>query len=95
MATKSARLLRRPGRRAGQGRHQRRPHGLRARCHDQARGASLLDLLDELAIEYSLHATDQLSIRVADLAEIDAMLDRLGPTRRASSAVWRWSPWMT
>jgi phosphomannomutase len=43
----------------------------------RARGASLLDLLDELAIEYGLHATDQLSIRVADLAEIDAMMDRL------------------
>jgi len=42
----------------------------------RARGASLLDLLDELAIEYGLHATDQLSIRVADLAEIDAMMDR-------------------
>ena len=43
----------------------------------RARGASLLDMLDELAVEYGLHATDQLSIRVTDLAEIGAMMDRL------------------
>ena len=56
----------------------------------QARGASLLEMLDELAIEYGLHATDQLSIRVADLTEIDAMMDRLRadpPTELGGRAV--------
>ncbi|MFI6939516.1 phospho-sugar mutase [Streptomyces sp. NPDC050418] len=37
-------------------------------------GLTLLDLLDELAVEHGLHATDQLSVRVEDLSVIaDAM----------------------
>ncbi|MFG3018369.1 phospho-sugar mutase [Streptomyces sp. NPDC048254] len=37
-------------------------------------GRSLLDLLDDLAVEHGLHATDQLSVRVEDLSVIaDAM----------------------
>lgn len=39
------------------------------------RGRTLLDLLDDLAVEHGLHATDQLSVRVEDLSVIaDAML---------------------
>ncbi|GAA5028196.1 phospho-sugar mutase [Streptomyces siamensis] len=38
-------------------------------------GRTLLDLLDDIAVEYGLHATDQLSVRVEDLSVIaDAML---------------------
>ncbi|MEU1054831.1 phospho-sugar mutase [Streptomyces sp. NPDC005876] len=33
-------------------------------------GRTLLDLLDDLAVEHGLHATDQLAVRVADLAVI-------------------------
>ncbi|WP_323446891.1 phospho-sugar mutase [Streptomyces yaizuensis] len=37
-------------------------------------GLTLLDLLDDLAVEHGLHATDQLSVRVQDLSVIaDAM----------------------
>ncbi|MEU1277699.1 phospho-sugar mutase [Streptomyces sp. NPDC005805] len=37
-------------------------------------GRTLLDLLDDLAVEHGLHATDQLSVRVSDLSVIaDAM----------------------
>ncbi len=43
----------------------------------RARGHGLLDLLDELAVEYGLHATDQLSVRVDELAEIAGMMARL------------------
>ncbi|MFF5155093.1 phospho-sugar mutase [Streptomyces sp. NPDC000348] len=38
-------------------------------------GRTLLDLLDDLAVEHGLHVTDQLSVRVEDLSVIaDAML---------------------
>jgi phosphomannomutase len=40
-------------------------------------GSSLLTRLDELAAEYGRYATDQVSVRVADLALIDAMMARL------------------
>ncbi len=43
----------------------------------KARGRTLGDRLDELAAEYGLHATDQPSIRVADLSAIAAMMTRL------------------
>ncbi|GAB2599143.1 phospho-sugar mutase [Streptomyces capparidis] len=36
----------------------------------KAQGRTLSDLLDDLAVEYGLHATDQLSVRVADLSVI-------------------------
>lgn len=40
-------------------------------------GRTLLDLLDELAVEHGLHATDQLSVRVQDLSLIAAAMRRL------------------
>ncbi|MFC8063243.1 phospho-sugar mutase [Streptomyces sp. NPDC057293] len=46
-------------------------------------GRTLLDLLDDLAVEHGLHATDQLSVRVEDLSLISAAMDRL---RRQSPA---------
>jgi phosphomannomutase len=56
----------------------------------KAEGRSLTDLLDDIAIEHGLHATDQLSVRVADLAEIDAAMTRLRaepPTELGGRAV--------
>ncbi len=38
-----------------------------------SQGRSLLDVLDDLALAHGVHATDQLSIRVADLDRIPAM----------------------
>ena len=40
-------------------------------------GRTLADRLDDIAREHGLHATDQLSARVSDLAEIDRTMDRL------------------
>ncbi|MDQ0959551.1 phosphomannomutase [Streptomyces sp. B4I13] len=40
-------------------------------------GRTLLDLLDDLAVEHGLHATDQLSVRVQDLSVIARAMDRL------------------
>jgi len=40
----------------------------------------LLDLLDDLAKKYGLHATDQLAARVEDLSLIAAAMDRLRAT---------------
>ena len=45
-----------------------------------AAGRTLLDLLDDIAVEHGLHATDQLSVRVTDLAEIAAAMERLRRT---------------
>jgi phosphomannomutase len=42
-----------------------------------AEGHTLLDRLDQIAREYGLHATDQLSVRVDDLSLIGAAMDRL------------------
>ncbi|WP_166390849.1 phospho-sugar mutase [Nocardioides ochotonae] len=46
----------------------------------KAEGRSLTDLLDDLARTHGLHATDQLSVRVTDLAEIGAAMARLRST---------------
>ncbi|MGW2351325.1 phospho-sugar mutase [Actinacidiphila glaucinigra] len=43
----------------------------------KAKGRTLSDLLDDIALEYGLHATDQLSVRVADLSVIDDAMSRL------------------
>ncbi|MET7456711.1 phospho-sugar mutase [Streptomyces sp. NPDC005574] len=58
----------------------------------KAEGRTLLDLLDDLAVEHGLHATDQLSVRVADLSLITSAMRRLRerpPTRLAGLAVTR------
>ncbi|GAA3125293.1 phosphomannomutase [Kribbella aluminosa] len=43
----------------------------------KAAGRTLVDLLDDLAVKYGLHATDQLSARVEDLSLIAQAMDRL------------------
>lgn len=43
----------------------------------KASGRTLSDLLDDLAVEYGLHATDQLSVRVEDLSLIATAMRRL------------------
>ncbi|AIS00190.1 phospho-sugar mutase [Streptomyces glaucescens] len=55
-------------------------------------GRTLLDLLDDLAVEHGLHATDQLSVRVQDLSLIADAMRRLReqpPTRLAGLPVTR------
>jgi phosphomannomutase len=47
-------------------------------------GRTLLDLLDDQAVRYGLHATSQLSIRVDDLSLITAAMDRLRETPPAA-----------
>src|SRR6185312_13792378 len=47
---------------------------------EKAQGRTLVDVLDDLALAHGLHATDQLSVRVTDLAEIGAAMDRLRAT---------------
>ena len=42
----------------------------------RARGRSLLDALDDLEVRHGVHATDQLSVRVDDLALIDRAMAR-------------------
>jgi phosphomannomutase len=46
----------------------------------KADGRTLLDLLDDLAKKYGLHATDQLAVRVEDLSLITAAMERLRTT---------------
>ncbi|MCX6401726.1 MAG: phospho-sugar mutase [Propionibacteriales bacterium] len=56
----------------------------------KANGRTLLDLLDDIAVTYGLHATDQLSVRVTDLSEIADAMARLRatpPTTLGGSAV--------
>lgn len=56
----------------------------------KAEGRGLLDLLDDIAVTYGLHATDQLSVRVTDLSVIAAAMARLRatpPTTLGGSAV--------
>ena len=43
----------------------------------KAAGRTVLDLLDDIARTYGLHATDQLSVRFTDLAQIPATMSRL------------------
>ncbi|WP_104172656.1 phospho-sugar mutase [Arthrobacter sp. Y81] len=43
----------------------------------KADGKAIFDTLDELYLVHGLHASDQLSIRVADLGLLDAMMNRL------------------
>ncbi len=40
-------------------------------------GRTLVDVLDDLALQHGLHATDQVSVRVADLSLIAAAMERL------------------
>jgi len=47
---------------------------------EKAQGRTLVDVLDDLALAHGLHATDQLSVRVTDLAEIGVAMDRLRAT---------------
>lgn len=56
----------------------------------KAAGKTIFDTLDELALVHGLHATDQLSVRVADLGLLEAMMNRLrehAPTVFGGSAV--------
>ena len=56
----------------------------------KAEGKTVFDTLDELYLRHGLHASDQLSIRVANLGLLDAMMNRLRvspPESFASSAV--------
>ena len=43
----------------------------------RARGRSLLDVLDDLAITHGVHATDAFAVRVDDLSLIDTLMSRL------------------
>jgi phosphomannomutase len=43
----------------------------------KAAGRTLVDVLDDLAMKHGLHATDQVSVRVADLSLIAAAMERL------------------
>ena len=52
----------------------------------KAAGRTLVDVLDDLAVSHGLHATDQLSVRVADLSLIAAAMERL---RAATAALAR------
>ncbi|WP_329545813.1 phospho-sugar mutase [Streptomyces sp. NBC_01356] len=56
----------------------------------KSQNRTLLDLLDDIAVEYGLHATDQLSVRVEDLSLIANAMRRLReqpPTRLAGLAI--------
>ncbi|MFC6154404.1 phospho-sugar mutase [Nocardioides yefusunii] len=46
----------------------------------KAAGRTLIDVLDDIAREHGLHATDQLSVRFSDLAGIGAAMERLRST---------------
>ncbi|HBX82120.1 MAG TPA: phosphomannomutase, partial [Propionibacteriaceae bacterium] len=55
-----------------------------------AAGRSLLDVLDDLAVEHGVYATDAFSVRVSDLALMPALMERLRsapPTEVAGVAV--------
>lgn len=46
----------------------------------KAEGRGLTDVLDDIAHEHGLHATDQLSVRFEDLSDIPATMERLRAT---------------
>lgn len=50
----------------------------------KAAGRTLVDVLDDLARQHGLHATDQLSVRVTDVGEIAAAMARLRSTSPAA-----------
>jgi phosphomannomutase len=50
----------------------------------KAAGRTLQDLLDDLAVKYGLHATDQLAVRVDDLSLIAQAMERLRATPPAT-----------
>ncbi|MQY14882.1 putative phosphomannomutase [Streptomyces sp. RB5] len=52
----------------------------------RASGRTVGDLLDDIAVSYGLHATDQLSVRVDDLSLIAAAMDRLRSSPPSSLA---------
>ena len=52
----------------------------------KARGATLLDLIDELAVAHGVHATDAFSVRVSDLGLMPALMARLRAERPSSVA---------
>jgi phosphomannomutase len=61
-------------------------------AESKAAGRTLVDVLDELALQHGLHATDQVSVRVADLSLITAAMERLRatpPTELGGLAVQR------
>ncbi|HEX3932558.1 MAG TPA: phospho-sugar mutase [Nocardioides sp.] len=49
-------------------------------AEEKARGRTLVDVLDDIALTHGLHATEQVSVRVTDLADIGAAMDRLRAT---------------
>ncbi|GAB2566536.1 phospho-sugar mutase [Nocardia heshunensis] len=56
----------------------------------KARGRSVLDVLDDFAVEFGVHAGDQVSLRLADVSEAEAVVARLReapPTEIAGEAV--------
>jgi phosphomannomutase len=58
----------------------------------KAEGRTLTDLLDDLAVEHGVHATDSFSVRVSDLAQTEALMGRLReepPTTVAGTEVTR------
>ena len=58
----------------------------------KAEGRTLSDVLDDLAVEHGVHATDSFSVRVADLSLIGSVMTRLrdeSPTEVAGIAVER------
>ncbi|MDQ2796562.1 MAG: phospho-sugar mutase [Actinomycetota bacterium] len=58
----------------------------------KAQDRTLLDVLDDLAVEHGVYATDSFSVRVADLARIAPVIDRLtsqAPGQVAGVAVVR------
>ena len=61
-------------------------------ARQKAAGAGLQDVLDQIAVTHGLHATDQLSVRVEDVALITAAMERLRsapPTALGELAVER------